>query len=148
VAAVKPGRTVRIEVYRDGKKKTIPVKVEAQPVDMPGAFGLGGRGEGAEAAPAFGLKVTTLTPELARENGYKETVKGVLITEVEGTSDAAEQGLRQGMVIARVQDKKVTTAAEFRKAISIKEAAKGVRLLVLDPRGGQRFVFITPSKSR
>jgi serine protease Do len=99
------------------------------------------------ATRKFGLEVAAVTRDLADKFGYKTLPKsGVVITRVEPGSDAAEQGLAAGMVIARVQDKAIKTAEEFTKMLSAKESASGVRLLVTDRNGGQRFVFITPAR--
>ena len=94
----------------------------------------------------FGLDVATLTGELAERHGYAKSTRGVLITDVAEGSDAAEQGLRPSMVITKVRDKAVVTAEQFAQAIGAEEAASGVRLNVITPDGGRRFVFITPNK--
>ena len=144
VAAVRPGSKVELEFYRKGKKTTVEVKIGAQPGGMAAAFG---RGKPAPATTEkFGLKVATMDEELARKYGYKKALRGVVITSAAPTSDAAEQGLREGMVILQVGGKDVATAEDFDRAVSAKEAAAGVRLLVTDSTGGRRFVFITPKK--
>ena len=143
VAAIKPGRSVRVKFYRDGKEKTAKVKLTSQPTEL--AAGAGEPPSEARSAE-FGVEVATLTRSLAGEHGYAESVGGVLVTRVEAGSDAAEQGLTVGVVISHVQGKAVTTAEEFHKAISDKAAAAGVRLRVLDRTGAGRFMFITPAK--
>jgi len=149
IAAIAPGREAKIKLIRDGKAKTLAVKIGEQPKAW--ARGPGGKVELADAPKAvknFGLDVATFNEELARKYKYKDakSIAGVVITDVEDASDAAEQGLREGMVILQVQGKAVKTAEEFAKAVSAKEAAAGIRLLVVDPQGAQRFVFITPKK--
>ena len=146
VAALRPGRTCEIEVYREGVKKTLKAKITPQPADM---FA---RMPGAEpettAAGELGLKVAKVTDELAKEYGYKKTPEGVIIVEVEPNSDAAKQGLKEGTVIQRVQGRKVTTPAEFRKAVTAKDAKAGVRMHVMDPTGAKQFVFVSPMKKK
>jgi len=144
VADVLPGKTVPVEIYRNGEKRTVRVKVRLQPGDMATAFGQTGRSE--TAIERFGLKVATLTEQLANQHGYGSSMGGVLITEVDPGSDAAEQHLREGMVITRVQGKAVETADDFAEALSAKDAVVGVRLRVVEPSGVRRFVFITPTK--
>ncbi|HUS47914.1 MAG TPA: Do family serine endopeptidase [Phycisphaerae bacterium] len=146
VASIRPGSKVKLELYRKGEKITVEVKVEAQPADVATAFGHG------EPAPAttekFGLTVATMDDELARKYGYKKSPRGVVITDVVPTSDAAEQDLREGMVILQVGGKDVQTAEDFDRAVSANRAASGVRLLVTDAAGGRRFVFIAPMKEK
>jgi len=154
VASVKPGTAVAVVVYRDGKKKTLRVKIEPQPADMVSAFvprsGGGGGGGGSGGPPArakkFGLEVTTLTKRLAEAHGYKPSVKGVMVIEVDSDSDAAKNGIRAGVVITHVQGRAVTSSAEFTKALSAKSAASGARMRLVLPGGGGMFMFITPKK--
>jgi len=148
VAAITPGTTVPVELYRNGKKQTLKVKIAAQPADMAAAF----KGESSGDQPskgraeAYGLTVQPLTEALAKTHGYKKSVKGVVIAEVKPTSSAAESGLRAGMVITHVHDKAVTSVAEFNRAMSAKNAKEGVRIRVMTPEGGARFIFLTPGK--
>jgi len=144
VAAVKPGRTVRLELYRDGKTQTLSVKIEAQPDDMAGAFGWEEPLE--TASEKFGLKVATMNEELAKRYGYEEAPKGVVITAVDPQSDAAEQGLREGMVITHVRGRELASAEQFAKMVSGDAAASGVRIRIMQPDGARRFVFIAPAK--
>jgi len=147
VARLKPGSEVAVEIYREGKKMTRTVKIGTRPKDLAGVWEDEGGGPAApDASERFGIKVADATEELAKQFGYKEPVKGVLITEVRGDSDAAGKGVMPGMLIKQAQGKDVSTVAEFAKAISGKDAERGVRLLVQTPRGGQMFVFITPAK--
>ncbi|MFA6133794.1 MAG: Do family serine endopeptidase [Phycisphaerae bacterium] len=145
VAAIDPGKTIKVDLYRDGKKQTVDVTIAALPKEM--AEGLAqGVEDGQESAfGRLGLKVATLTPEIAKQLGYGETVKGVAITDVEEASDAEEQGLRPGMVIVKVNGKDVATAEEFAAIGSAESARKGVRLMVTDPSGSRQIVFVQPT---
>lgn len=148
VAALAPGATVPVEVYRDGKKRTLKVKIGIQPADMAAAL----RGEssgdqpGKGQAEAYGLTVQALSEELAKTYGYEKPIKGVVITDIKPTSSATVSGLRKGMVITHVYDKAVTSVAEFNKAMSAKDAKEGARVRVMTPEGAARFIFLTPSK--
>ncbi|MFW6132351.1 MAG: Do family serine endopeptidase [Planctomycetota bacterium] len=142
VARITPGKTVDFTIYRDGDKRTVSVKIGKQPADMAAAFGAPGE-PSPVASEAYGLQVAAMSEEAAKRYGYDEPVDGVVITEVRGGTDAAEQGLRPGMVITHVDDEAVTSPAAFRRAL---RGTAGVRLRVRDPRGGARFVFVTPSE--
>ena len=150
VAHLDPTKAYPLKAYRDGKEITVNVTLGEQPEDMAGAFGgeSPGGAEGPQAAKAarFGLKVEALDDETRQQLGYKNDAKGVAITEVAPSSDAAEQGLQPGMVITEVQGKPVDGPAAFDKAVSAPDAKNGVRLMVMDKSGGKRFVFVTPAK--
>lgn len=145
VATLTPGKTYPVRVLREGKEQTLKVKIEPQPEDMAVAFGEGTPSP-ETSVKELGLKVAAMTEELAKKYRYPRPVEGVVITEVEPNSDADEQGLSAGMVILSVQARKVTTPAEFRRAISGKDARAGVRLHVTDRTGARRFVFVSPTK--
>ena len=145
VADLEVGKLVALEIYRDKKKQSLDIKIGSQPKDMATSEEEGG--PAAEVtAEKFGLKVATLTEALAKENGYKDAVKGVLIVEVETGSDAEEQEIRPGMIITHVKDQEIATVEQFKEATASDEAAKGIRLRVQDPNGVKRFVFLRPAK--
>ena len=153
VAHLDPTKAYPLKVWRDGKEIPIKVTLGEQPEDMAGAFGEESPGgadspQTAKAASAarFGLKVAALDNETRQQLGYKPDTKGVVITEVAPSSDAADQALQAGMVITEVQGKPIDSPAAFDKAISAPDADSGVRLLVMDKSGGKRFVFIAPTK--
>jgi serine protease Do len=146
VANLAPGQTVPIEFYRDGKKQTAQITVEAQPASMFAGTGAAPTPQEQEAVSRFGMKVSDVTADLAHQYGYKGEPKGVLITQVTPGSAADEAGLKAGMLIKQVQDQDVTTAEQFGAAVSSKQAAHGVRLLVTDAGGAERFVFLSPGQ--
>jgi serine protease Do len=139
VAGLAPGTTVELALYRDGKKKTLRVRIGKQPEDFLAA----GPGEpsGPEPAARLGVTVQQLTAELAKRFGHPGDLQGVVITAVDAQSDAAEKGLQVGAVITHVQGRAVTTVEQFRQAVAAAKA-DGVRLRVRGRDGGQRFVFL------
>ncbi len=146
VAKLEPDTTVKLEYYRDGAKRATDVTIAPQPAELTMS---GYPGPTTAPSPAaserFGLKVAEITESAAKDLGYETVPEGVLITDVADRSDAQSQGLRPGMVILDVQGAKVTGVEEFDKAMASKDAAKGVRLRVLEPGGAKRFVFVRPA---
>ncbi|MCK4623830.1 MAG: Do family serine endopeptidase [Phycisphaerae bacterium] len=141
VAGLTPGSEAKFTLYRDGKKKIVAVKIAAQPADMHAALGVG---KEKKAAPEqYGLKVRTLTEALASRGGYDKGAKGVLVVAVTPGSDAAERGLRKGMVIDSAGGREITTADEFASAVSA-GGGKPLRLRVNIPDGGRHYVIISP----
>lgn len=145
VAAIPPGKTVKLEVFRNRKKRSLPITIGEQPKKIAAGLGPLDRPDpAAKTAEKYGFKVATLDKALAKKYGYAKPVDGVAIVSVEPDSDAAAQRLREGMVILKVQGKVVTTAKQFAKAA--KDDKAGIRLLVANPKGQQRLVFLTPEK--
>jgi len=147
IAQIRPGKSVTLAIWRNGKKDSVAVKIGQQPENMAAAFGMSGYGPaGGQATKRYGLKVATMDEQYARKFGYDKVPTGVVILQINPDYPAAQSGLAPGDVITNVQGKKVGSAGQFAAAISGDHAAAGVRLRVLDPNGGVRFVFITPKK--
>ncbi len=141
VAAIEPGTKVDMDVYREGSKKTLPVTIARQPE------GFGGpptrRTDEPEAIEELGIEVSPVTPKLAQQFGLDEDAQGVILSEVDPTSNAAKAGLRPGMLVTKVQDQPVTDVAGFHAEVTKARQAgrQGVRLLVKTATG-QRFVYL------
>lgn len=136
VAATHPDTTVNIEIFRDGKRQTIPVKIGL--LDDKIALNAD---QSQSTASDIGLTVQTLTPELARQLGYNENQKGVVISEVASGGWAARAGLEPQQVIVSINDREITDARSFREVLSDVDLSRGVRLQVLDG-AHRRFVFL------
>jgi serine protease Do len=140
VAGLTIGKQVELTVYRDGARKLLTITVAEQPETFgtatdfaePGATSLG----------KIGVKVTELTAEKARELGYPDRTEGVLITEVEPDGVAHGAGLRSGTLVLGVDQQKVKTVEEFRKAVQNGSLDKGVLLQVRTPHGGTTYVLL------
>ena len=114
VAETVPGTAVVVQVMRDGKATDLNVTIGEQPDD----FGMVAHG-GSSVNPLspFGLTVQELTPDLAEQLGYKDR-KGLVISEVEPGSAAADIGLSPGLLIEEVQKVKVDSLEELKRIMS------------------------------
>jgi serine protease Do len=94
---------------------------------------------------ALGLDLATLSKDLRTRYKIKDTVKGVIITNVDGASDAAEKRLSPGEVIVEVAQEAVSNAADVKKRIDQlkKDGKKSVLLLVSNADGELRFVALS-----
>ena len=151
VATLPPNSQHTFHVIRQGKEMDVRVTVAEQPENLSTVFTPGRRGgpQGgavrAETANRLGLSVQALTPELAQRLGYP-AAKGVVVTALSAGSDAAERGIRPGMLIRRVGDRDIATLADFTDAVGKAGTDKPVRLYVETPDGGGLYVIVTPSK--
>jgi serine protease Do len=136
----------KIEVIRDAKTTTLDVVAKPFPKDFALASRGGPlfRGEVNEnesfEADSLGLQVADLSAEKAEEIGMKPN-EGVLITRVDVNSKAYDQGLRQGMVIQKVNKKDVKSVEEFKAAVKEGSLKDGI-LLYVRARGGNDFVLL------
>ena len=141
------GSTVDLRVLRDGREMNVPVRLEemqppAQTAEAPG----GGEGEEEEGSIAKGLdgvKVQALTQERRGELTLPNDLAGVVVTDVDETSNAFQEGLRPGDVITDVARQPVRTVSDFRRLVG-KDSDKPVLLRVYrkDARGQGGRVFM------
>ena len=131
IANLEVGKKTSLTLLREGKKKTVAVKI-AKRSDS-GAL--------AQQKPQdnekLGIRIAEVTPETARRFGHSETEKGVLVVGVEPGSKADEAGVRQGDLVKEVNRNPVTSVSQLRSEV---EKADAVQLLVKRPNAG--FVVI------
>jgi serine protease Do len=127
IANLEVGKKTSLTLLRDGKKKTVAVKI-AKRSDS-GAL--------AQQKPQdnekLGIRIAEVTPETARRFGHSETEKGVLVVGVEPGSKADEAGVRQGDLVKEVNRNPVTSVSQLRSEV---EKADAVQLLVKRPNAG------------
>jgi serine protease Do len=135
IGAVQPGQTVKLDVIREGKQKTIEVKVAPRPDEKDEVLGGGSkRGQDEQGkGDLLGLRVDDLTPEMARRARIDSDTKGAVVTDVAPDSPASEAGLEGGDVIVEVNRQPVASAADYKKAT--KGLKKGDTALVRVKRG-------------
>lgn len=136
VAGIKPGTSVDMTVFRDGKQRDIKVSIGEMPGEKQASINPE-RDSGPAADQKLGL---ALAPA---EDG-----EGVVVADVMPGSPAAEQGIRQGDVILEVDgafvDQPDAAVAAIRQS-SAKSGESPVLLLVKNDRG-QRFVALKIAK--
>ncbi len=135
VAATPPEKKVDVVVIRDGKKKTLQVKVGTLQEET-----IAGRPGGGVEPGAFGIAVQDLTPEVAEQLGVEED-QGVVVTGVQPGSPAEEAGIRRGDVILEVNQSEVADSDAFLEAL---EDAEKALLLV---RRGESSIFVAMKRS-
>ncbi len=132
VAALGPETTASLEVLRDGKSKEIKVTIGTMPEEV--AKGKGGAGK---TESAWGLTVQNITADLANKFGLDENESGVVITEVQPGTPAAEARLRPGDVVKEVNRQKIQNIRDYKQVTE--KMKKGETLLLLVKRGGNTF---------
>ncbi|RMH63732.1 MAG: Do family serine endopeptidase [Bacteroidetes bacterium] len=116
IAGLRPGQTISITINREGEEMTLDVKLGAASDEETAGLGNDGRpGRDSESMmEGLGLSLSDLTPDLARQLGLEETIDGVVVTNVEPTSEAyRDAGIRRGMIITEVDRKPVKNLRDF-----------------------------------
>ncbi|MGD0436625.1 MAG: PDZ domain-containing protein, partial [Bryobacteraceae bacterium] len=145
VAGFAPGTTIHLKVARSGQNLDVPVTLSEY--NMERADNDNSQGnvpEGGEKGALQGVTVQTLTPDLRREMQVPEGTAGVVITNVDADSPAAQAGLEQGDMILQVNRKPVTSAQDFNRAV--REGASRESTLLLVKRGAGTQFVVVPNK--
>jgi len=146
VANSQIGSKVNIELIRDGKRQTVSAVVGERPPEEQLAGGGGnfddddGAAPGQQATPQnaralIGLGLTTVTPEIARQLGIPATTRGVAVTSVDQSSDAASQGLQSRDIILSINQRPVANVQEATTAVDAARKAGRKSVLLLVQRG-------------
>jgi serine protease Do len=143
VASIHPGETVPVKILRDGSPKTLEVTVK----EMPGSEKLAkGESHGHDDNGTLnGVTVGDLDQGSRQQFELPSNVKGVVVTDVNPDSAAAEAGLKPGDVIQEINRKPVRTAEE---AVQMTEnTSDKTTLLRVWRNGGSRFVVVDENKA-
>ncbi len=153
VANTAPGSRIPVEILRDGRKMTLNVTVAKRPSedelnkafdpddksDDDSPFGSQSQEDKQSVIEEkLGISVIDMTPQVARQLGVSDSTKGVVISAVDGSSDAGQKGLQRGMIVLMADGKDVNSKADLAKAIqAAKSENRAAILLRVQPRGSQ-----------
>ena len=140
IAIRSPDSRVVFTILREKKTTKLTVKLGEQPESV-AMVSLAGDKPSEATIPEMGLKVAELTEKQAKKIGVPSDTKGLLITKVAPGSQAAELGLEPNDVIVQVQQKKVDTVADMRKALADMSRGRGVSVTVVNRSGAKLLYF-------
>lgn len=142
VANASASSKVPVKIVRDGKRKTLQVKLgEAEQV---ADNDNGSRTSGA-VGEELGMELADLTDGYRERLGLPDDYNGVLVKQVDPDSSAARQGLRPGDVIARVGSTSVRNIRDAKTAIARAKSAGDYTALLVRRGDGQQFVSVALS---
>ncbi len=132
VASMEPGSELLLKINRKGKILNISVKLGSLSTsnEIPGVFN-----------NKIGIHVENLTPDLAAQQGYAPSTKGVIIVKVRAGSPAAKVGLTPGTLILKVGEKEVNTVEEYHEQIKKNSNNKTI-LFQVEKNRQKQFVSI------
>ncbi|TPM23061.1 Do family serine endopeptidase [Mesorhizobium sp. B2-3-6] len=140
IGAYAPGKSVDLTVLRNGKSQTIKVDLGTLPSSDKQASG----DDGKQVAPAKADALADLGLTIAKSDDGK----GLVVTDVDPNSDAADRGIQPGDVITAVSSTKVNTTDDVSKAMA--DAAKAGRnavLMQITRDDSSRFVALPVGKA-
>ncbi len=134
----KVGQKVHLVILREGKRLDFSVTTAEMPEKI------GERGPARPAREWFGLQVSDVTPDIAKQLGLTKT-EGVVITGVEPNSAGQAAGLRAGDIILEVNRQKILNENDYLSAMEKAKPDQGV-LFLMDRQGSTFFVTLPEGK--
>ncbi len=148
VADTPVGKQVDVVVIRKGQEQTKQVtlgRLEDNDKPQPVAAKSAPDSEKTVTQKALGLDLANLSKDLRNRYKIKDSIKGVIVTGVDNSSDAAGKRISAGDVIVEVAQQAVASAADIKKRIEQmkKDGKKSVVLLVSNADGDLRTVELS-----
>lgn len=134
IGAIEPGKSVDVTVWRSGKSETIKMELGTLPTDKQAS---NEQGKGQKQAEPTSLADLGLTVSPSDDG------KGLVITDVDPESDAADRGIQAGDVITSVNSREIANAGDVTAAMKEAESAGRKAVLVQVTReDNSRFVAL------
>ena len=138
VAQTPVGKSVSVDVLRKGQRRTFKVVVgrlaDDEATTPPAELGADKSAE----RKLMGLKLAPIGDQNRKQFGLKDTVKGVVVLEVEAGSQAARRDLKPGDVIVEAQDEAVNTVDELVERIDkVRKSGRKQILLRVENAAGE-----------
>jgi len=129
VAAVKPGDTAKLDVWRKGQALTITLALGERDLNKTAKAGQPGAERGAEQT-VLGLNVRPVERQEAQALGL-DRPGGLLVTAVTENSAAEDADVRAGDVILEVNQQAVNSPGEFKTLAETDGKTKGAVMLLI-----------------
>ncbi len=140
ISSISPKTTITLEVLRDGKLQTIPVKLgELSP-------GVQQLASGETTNSRIGLQVSNITNTLAKKYSLPSGLSGVVVTGVKPNTIAADIGVQEGDVIMKVNRHAVNNVDDFNNIVGKVKVGDNVMFYLRRGEGNFFVAFTIPKK--
>jgi serine protease Do len=146
ISGRQPGSIARVQVVRDGRRLTVPVRLTERPPTarasndrseaLPGGRGVRPPSE----RPETPLGITVRELDRSRFQ-VPESVEGVVVTRVDPTGAAFSAQVRPRLIILEINRRPVRTVADYQRLVSGARAGDVLAILYYDPEVAQRAVL-------
>ena len=139
-----PGNSIKLDVLHKGQDKTVSLTLAKMPSEKEAKADFDHGDHGGSRGSDVGRLGLTVAPAASVAGAGKE---GVVVTDVDPNSAAAERGFKEGDVILEVAGKSVANPGEVREAIKSAQADnKNSVLMRIRSGGSSRFVAVPLAK--
>ncbi len=146
ISSRQPGSIARLEVVRDGRRRTLPVKLAERPL-RENAIGGASESLGGPRPPVpppdvapevpLGLSVRELDRAFVGRLDIPDDVQGVVVTRVDPTGPAFSL-LRRGVVILEINRRPVRSVADYQRLVAEARTGDVLTIYCYDPAVRQR----------
>ena len=149
ISARQPGSIARVQLVRDGRRLTLPIRLterprEANTADASSEPLPGGRGAPRPAQSPetpLGITVRDLDRSMVGRLQVPATVEGVLVARVDPTGAAFSAQVRRGFIILEINRQTVRTVADYQRIVNGARPGDVLAMLYYDPSLAQRAVL-------
>jgi serine protease Do len=144
IGGMTPGSNVKLNLLHKGQEKTVDLTLGVLPNQREARASVDGGGDRDRGRSQRGAELGRLGMTVAPADSVAGAGKeGVVVTEIERGSPAAERGLKEGDVILEVGGKLVSNPADVRDAIvAARGDNKNTVLVRVRSGGSSRFVAV------
>ncbi|MFN2259380.1 MAG: Do family serine endopeptidase [Parasphingopyxis sp.] len=158
VANLEVGSTVPVILVRDGDRMRVNVTIGERPSErellersQPDVeeedFNEPGKDEEPDAAAqatldSIGIGFQTLSPAIARQLGLPASLRGLVVTQVDPSSDAAQRGVRRGDVVLSINRQPTREPADAARIVAQAQSAGRGSVLLLIQRGSNPALYL------
>jgi len=149
ISARQPGSIARVQVVRDGRRLTVPVRLTERPrgsrtpddtaEPLPGARGARPPAEAPDTP--LGLTVRELDRGVLGRLQVPENLEGVMVMRVDPTGAAFSAQVRRGFIILEINRRPVRTVADYQRIVGGARAGDVLAILYYDSTVAQRAVL-------
>jgi serine protease Do len=133
IANLKVDETVDVKIIRDGKEKTVEVKLGKRPDQDPETLA------SQDEFDTFGFKFQEMDPATARHLGYPPGIKGLVVTEINPDSAAQNSGVRTGDLLMELNRQPISSLKDYYALLDRIEKGRTAQMLF---RRGNSHVFV------
>ncbi len=130
IAGIGVGDKAEIELMRDGRVRTVTVRVAKREEE-----GLTERRSPAETRDALGVRVADITQEMARQHNIADT-EGVIVVAVEQGGKAHQAGLLEGDVIKEINHQAIAGTQAYAEVIDKVGKGEAINMFIRRPSMG------------
>jgi serine protease Do len=142
VATIEPGKKIPVVIFRGGKEMKVTVVLNERDEGSINKISSGNakQPEGAaDTATQLGLGVSNLSDQIRQQYNLDETVTGVVVTDIDQSSQAAGEGVQPGDVVVELNREQIASVNDFVKVAKSIKPDSAVLFLI---RRGQSTLYL------